>query len=170
MNAHRLFDADQLAVLATAKAVLADGMATLKGRTPLFPTERTQRNAEEARQGREALTMYMQLQVGSLPHEQSLLALFDPQGRLIDIEALPEGDLTSCPVPARLIAGHAIRHGAAMCLMVHNHPSGTCSPSKQDVTLFENLRGWLGAMDCLLIDSLVLTVDDWCAIGGDWTC
>lgn len=170
MTAHRLFDADQLAILATAKSVLSKGMDTLKGRTPLFPSERTRRNSEEARQGREALTMLVQLEIGSLPHEQSMLLLFDPQGRLVEVERLPEGDLTSCPVPARTIAKHVIHHGAAFCLLVHNHPSGACSPSKPDVALCGQLGEWLARMDCLLIDSLIFTVDDWCSITGEWTC
>ncbi len=167
---HGLFDAAQLAVIETARSILALGAETLKGRTPLYPTDRKEQTRQEAKDGREALTMLLQLRIGALQHEQSLLSLFDAQGRLIEIVDLPEGDLTSCPISYRLIAGHVTRLGAAMCLLSHNHPSGECSPSRPDVALFHQLRAWLKPMECLLIDSLVFTVDDWVSISGDWTC
>lgn len=170
MTDHRLFDATQLACLHAAREILAGGAQSLKARVPVYPTDRTARTRAEAQQGREAITMLLQLQLGALPHEQSALAYFDAQGRLIEIVSLPEGDLASCPVSYRLIAGHVTRLGAALCLLTHNHPSGMCEPSKADARLFGELREWLKRMDCFLIDSLVVTVDDWCSISGDWTC
>jgi DNA repair protein RadC len=167
---HRLFDSAQLAVLDNARQVLSMGARTLKGRTPLYPTDRKAQTRQEAKEGREALTMFLQLRIGALPHERSLLTLFDAQGRLIEIVDLPEGDLTSCPVSYRLVAGHVTHLGAAMCLLSHNHPSGDCSPSKADIVLFSQMRDWLKAMGCLMIDSLVFTVDEWSSISGDWTC
>lgn len=167
---HRLFDSAQLAVLESARSVLAMGAESLKGRTPLYAVDRKAQSRQDAQEGREALTMLLQIRIGALQHEQSLLTLFDAQGRLIEIVDLPEGDLTSCPISYRLIAGHVTRLGARMCLLSHNHPSGACSPSQTDIKLFQQLKSWLHVMDCLLIDSIVFTVDDWVSISGDWTC
>lgn len=167
---HRLFDSAQLAILENARSVLAMGAESLKMRTSLYAVDRRTQARQDAQEGREALTMLLQLRIGALPHEQSLLTLFDAQGRLIEIVDLPEGDLTSCPVSYRLIAGHVTRLGARMCLLSHNHPSGSCSPSQTDIKLFQQLKAWLHVMDCLLIDSLVFIVDDWASVSGDWTC
>jgi DNA repair protein RadC len=165
---HRLFDSAQMAVLEDARKVLSMGAESLKGRTPLYPCRG--KAHDDVKACREALTLLLQLRIGALPHERSLLTLFDAQGRLIEIVELPEGDLYSCPVSYRLVAGHVTRLGAAMCLLSHNHPSGDCSPSKADTVLFHQMRDWLKAMGCLMIDSLVFVVDDWSGISGDWTC
>lgn len=166
----RLFDPSESAILEQARSVLGAGVARLANRVPVVSRTRKVEATEQARSAREAITMLMQLRIGSLPHEQGLLALFDAQGRLITIEALPEGDLVSCPLQYRAIARHVCVYGAAAVLLAHNHPSGTCSPSSQDEAATAGIGEWLQALDCALIDHLVFTVDDWCAIVGSWTC
>ena len=171
MNTDReLFSADESAVLSVARDVLSLGMERVRGRLSLFPDGRKGEQQEKARQAREALTMLLQLRIGNLPHEQGCAALFDAQGRLVAIEDFPQGDLISCSMPHRMLAGFIVRHGAAQVLLAHNHPSGECRPSQADETMTISMEAWLRPMGCFLTDALVVTVDDWCAIKGNWTC
>lgn len=167
---HRLFSDAESQLLDSARLVLAAGAQRIKGRVPLFPTNRASAEAETARYGREAVTALLQLRIGALPVEQAVCVLFDTSGRLIEIEDFPEGDLTSCAMSYRMLAGWICKHGAAQVLLAHNHPSGTCSPSHHDETMALSLEAWLKPLDCFLTDSLVVTVDDWCSIKGNWTC
>lgn len=166
----RLFDAEESRLLQDARAVLEAGAARLAGRLSLFPSSRASAEAEAARAGREAVTALLQLRIGSLPVEQAVCVLFDAQGRLVAVEDFPEGELTSCEMSYRKLAGWVCRHGAAQVLIAHNHPSGACSPSRQDEAACMALEAWLKPMGCFLADSLVVTVDDWCGIKGNWTC
>jgi DNA repair protein RadC len=175
MSAHhdgnsRLFTVEEAQLLDSARTVLAAGMARVKGRLGLFPTTRASAEALAAREGREALTALLQLRIGALPHEQAVAVLFDAQGRLITIEDFPEGELTACAMSYRTLAGWVCRHGAQQVLVAHNHPSGECSPSRQDETACMALESWLRPMGCFLTDSLVITVDDWTSIKGNWSC
>jgi DNA repair protein RadC len=169
-NLDRLFDSEECEALRSARDILQRGAARLRQRVAAVPTERGARASENARQAREAITSLLMVQLGTLGHEQAVAVLFDAQGRMIAIEDFPQGELTSCTMPARMLAGFVTRHDAAMVLLAHNHPSGACAPSRPDERMHAQLTDWLRPMQCELIDSLVLTVDDWCSIGGNWTC
>lgn len=153
----RLLNDVQQAAVDAARLVLRDVAATLKKRAVL-----------DSQSNREAIAMLLQLELGNLPIECSAVALFDGACRLIGIERFPEGNPTSCQVPLRTLASLVLQHGAESCLLAHNHPSGICSPSGQDVRFTEGARQWLHKIDCHLVDHLVVTVDDWCSITGDW--
>ena len=169
-NLDRLFDAEECAQLLQAHAVLQRGIGRIRGRVAAFPKERKAQASETARQAREAITSLVQMTIGTLGHEQAVCVCFDAQGRLLAVEHFAPGDATSCEMPARALAGFVCKHEAAMVLLAHNHPSGACAPSPQDERMHGVLGGWLAPMECVLIDSLVVTVDDWCSIGGAWTC
>ena len=165
-----LFDSAEQLLLDSARAVLSAGMERIKGRAPALALNGTKAAVEAARQSREALTMLLQLRIGTLQHEQAVACLFDAQGRLVAIEDFPMGNAVSCSISPRLLAGFICQHGASFALVAHNHPSGECSPSRADSTNAAMLAQWLEPMECCLLDSLVITADDWCAINGGWTC
>ena len=166
----RLFNGEQARVLDSARAVLAEGIAKVHGRVSLFPAHRDSSEAKLAREAREALTMLIQMRIGALPHEQAVAALFDAQGRLAELKDFPEGELSECSMSYRTLAGWIVRFGAAQVLIAHNHPSGDCTPSVQDQRATIALENWLLPMGCFLTDQLVVTVNDWCSIKGNWTC
>jgi DNA repair protein RadC len=60
------------------------------------------------------------------------------------------------------------KHDAAAVLLAHNHPSGDCTPSREDKRMTEAMTDWLEVMDVKVIDHLVLTVSDWSSIKGEW--
>ena len=160
MKTDRLIEDSEQAVIDLARGILRDAGTRLKARTPVM-------DSVEARQ---AVTFMLQLELGNLPTEAASVALFDSPGRLIGIYRLSEGTPASCDVPLRKLAGLVIEHGAAGALLAHNHPSGTCVPSRQDERFTQKCGQWLAQIDCALIDHLVLTVDDWCSITGEWKC
>ncbi len=166
----RLFSAEESELLDAARMVLAVACERIKGRAVLYSPNRKGANLEASRAARAALTHALQMRIGALPHEQACAALLDAQGRLITIEDFPNGSHSACQMPYREIARAVLRHGAAMVLLAHNHPSATCEPSRADLQVTGALRAWLQPLECVLVDSLVVTVDDYCSIIGDWTC
>jgi len=167
---HSIFNQFEMDLLDAAKMVLNDGLRRISERENLFPTNkaRTRSDDQKCRDAREAVSQSLITEYGHLRHEVAIVALIDAQGRLIGVETFGDGHATHCEIRPRLLAEKIIRTGAVAVLLAHVHPSGTCSPSKEDITLTEHLDTWLAAMDCKLLDHLVLTVNDCCSIKGEW--
>lgn len=65
--------------------------------------------------------------------------LLDIRGYAICHEIISIGTLTQTLVHPREVFYPAIRHKAASVILVHNHPSGDCTPSDQDYELTQAL-------------------------------
>jgi DNA repair protein RadC len=167
---HSIFNQFEIDLLDAAKMVLHDGLRRIGERTELFPTnrEKSRKVDRERREARDALSQTLIADYGHLRHEVAVVALIDAQGRLIGVENFGDGHATHCEIRPRLLAEKIVRTGAVAVLLAHVHPSGLCQPSQQDIEMTKQMDGWLAAMDCYLIDHLVITVDECCSIKGEW--
>ena len=59
----------------------------------------------------------------------------DTKNRLIRDELIAEGSIDQAAVHVREVIRRAIDLGSAALILVHNHPSGDPSPSRQDIAL-----------------------------------
>lgn len=71
--------------------------------------------------------------------ELFVVILQDVKGCVISHHIVAIGTLTHAPVHPREVFYPAIRHKAASLILVHNHPSGDLTPSKQDYDLTKKL-------------------------------
>lgn len=170
MDKDLIFNPLERELLDAARLILRDGVERLKSRAALLPSTRNSGRAgrEECRKARDALADHLCAEYGTRPYETAVAVLMDPQGRLIAIEEFPRGKATHVELSPRILAEFVLRHGAACVLLAHNHPSGDCTPSKADVQFTQAIGPWLKAMDCELIDHLVLNGSDAASILGDW--
>lgn len=63
----------------------------------------------------------------------------DGKNRLIEVESLFEGSLTSSVIYPRELIGRAIKYNAASLIFIHNHPSGDPDPSPSDKDITKDL-------------------------------
>ena len=169
MTDNAIFNAFERDLIDAARLVLSDGVERLKSRQNLLPTNRHNRSGRnECREARDMLTAKLIADYGMLRHEAAVAVLIDAQGRLIAIEEFPHGRATSVEIRRRVLAQWIIQHGASAVLLAHNHPSGDNTPSKADVRLTAELAPWLAAMECELVDHLVLNSSDASSIMGGW--
>jgi DNA repair protein RadC len=63
----------------------------------------------------------------------------DSQNRLLAAHHVSTGSLSASIVHPREVLGPAIREGAAHLILVHNHPSGDATPSREDIHLTRQL-------------------------------
>lgn len=68
-----------------------------------------------------------------------VIILQDAKGGVINQQVVAIGTLTNALIHPREIFYPAIRHKAASLILVHNHPSGDVTPSKQDCELTKKL-------------------------------
>jgi DNA repair protein RadC len=66
------------------------------------------------------------------PHERFLVVLLDGRHRVIRPVLTSLGTLTASLVHPREVFGPALREPAAAVVLVHNHPSGDPTPSRED--------------------------------------
>lgn len=74
-----------------------------------------------------------------LDREHFKVILLNTKNHVIRIETVSIGTLNSSAVHPREVFKAAIRYSAAGVILVHNHPSGDCSASQQDIDITKRL-------------------------------
>ncbi len=71
--------------------------------------------------------------------EHLVAVLLSTSGRVITIETISSGGLSSSIVDPRIVFRRAIAHNAASIVLAHNHPSGNPEPSREDIRITKQL-------------------------------
>lgn len=104
----------------------------------------------------EAVRTYLRLHLGGLGHEVFAVLFLDAQLRLIAMETLFQGSLTSTTVHPREVVKRALALGAGAAILAHNHPSGVAEPSRSDELLTKQLSQALALVDVRVVDHFVV--------------
>jgi DNA repair protein RadC len=72
--------------------------------------------------------------------EQLRVILLDGKNKIIDLNIVSTGTISSAPAWPREIVKPAILANAAAIILFHNHPSGDVAPSREDEPM--TLRAW----------------------------
>lgn len=91
-----------------------------------------------------------------LEREVFAVVLVDGKHRLLEVEHISEGTLTTSLVHPREVFRPALRRGAAAIVAVHNHPSGDPEPSAEDVEVTRRLLDAGKLLGVPLLDHVVL--------------
>jgi DNA repair protein RadC len=126
-----------------ARAPLADlreqpGVAAAKAATLLAAFELGRRVASQRLRrgdpirGPADVHRHFQPLLRDAPHERFLVLLLDGRHRVIRSVLTSQGTLTASLVHPREVFAPALREPAAAVILVHNHPSGDPTPSRED--------------------------------------
>lgn len=85
-----------------------------------------------------------------------LVASLDAKGQLIREKKLSEGSVRAALISPREIFLEALDARAVNVLLVHNHPSGDPTPSRNDMDITERVREMGEKMDIPLLDHIVI--------------
>lgn len=91
-----------------------------------------------------------------LRKEVFLALLLDGRNRLLREERISEGSLTSAIVHPREVFAPAIRESAGAIVVVHNHPSGDPTPSREDLEITARLAQVGRLVGINLLDHVIL--------------
>ncbi len=78
------------------------------------------------------------------------------QNHLLEVYPVSTGTLTASLVHPREVFKPAILRGAASVIVVHNHPSGDPTPSKEDLQLTRQLAKAAELLDLRLHDHVII--------------
>ena len=92
--------------------------------------------------------------------EYFVVMYLNQANRVIGVQKLSIGGLTSAIADVRLLFGTALKVLATGVVISHNHPSGNIRPSLQDSNLTKQVKEAGKLLDIKLLDHLILTPDD----------
>ena len=88
--------------------------------------------------------------------EHFLLLTLNGSHEIIQIHVVSIGTLNRTLIHPREIYGTAIREDAAAIIVCHNHPSGNCEPSEEDIDVTHNLERVGEIMGIELLDHIIV--------------
>lgn len=99
---------------------------------------------------------YLKALLRDEPHEVFGCLFLDSKNRVQAFEALFQGSINVAHVHPRQVVKRALAHNSAAVILCHNHPSGVCEPSEEDVELTELLKNALAMIDVVVVDHLIV--------------
>lgn len=99
---------------------------------------------------------YMKQKLVDLPHEEFWAVLLNRAGRVVDTVMVSKGGTGSTVVETKIILREAIQNLAASIILCHNHPSGTCRPSREDEAVTKRIAEAARLMDIIVVDHIIV--------------
>ena len=78
--------------------------------------------------------------LAGVDRENFVVMMLDTKNKIIGINTVAIGVLSSCPVHPREVFKPAILCNSAGIVLIHNHPSGDNSPSQDDLLMTNRLK------------------------------
>ena len=98
----------------------------------------------------------LQYEMSGLEQEHLRTILLDARNRLIRVQEVYRGSLTTSLIRTGEVFREAIRANAAGMIVAHNHPSGDPSPSPEDLAVTRNLVAAGRLLDIPVLDHIVI--------------
>ncbi len=99
---------------------------------------------------------YCNLTMGFKRKEFFRILFLDKRNFLLADELLDSGTIDKVSVYPREIVKHAIAHNASAIILVHNHPSGDCAPSDQDILITKSIVHALAGVNIMVHDHIIV--------------
>ena len=92
-----------------------------------------------------------------IPQEEFWILLLNQAAKVIDKVRISQGGLDQTTVDIRSIMREAILMRATQIAVVHNHPSGSLKPSKEDINITTKIKKACELLNIRLIDHVIVT-------------
>lgn len=96
--------------------------------------------------------------------EHFAVILLNVKNHILSMPVISIGSLTASVVHPREVFRAAIQQTAASMILVHNHPSGDPSPSREDIDITNRLVAVGRVMDIPVLDHIILGNDNYISL------
>lgn len=137
--------------VAALKIVQAAGLRMLKGEfrdKPLLSSW-------------DALLDWLRADMGPIDIERVRVLYLNSRNMLIRDEVASEGSIDQSAIYVREVVRRALELGAAAIILVHNHPSGSPEPSRQDIAITRDVADAAGKLGIVLHDHIIIGGSDY---------
>ncbi len=142
----------QIAGIGTAKAMQIQACFELARRKEEEPVKYNNYFIEKPNDAVEILRKELKNEV----KEHFKLILLNSRNKVIDIVGISTGTLNASLVHPREVFEQAIKHHSASVILVHNHPSGDCEPSDDDLQITKKLVESGKILSIEVIDHIII--------------
>lgn len=111
--------------------------------------------------GPESVALMFMQEMRDLNKENFKLLILNCKGEIISNESIAVGDLTSAIVHPREVFSSAVRKSAKAVILVHNHPSGSTIPSKEDIHMTQRLKEAGEILGIDVLDHIIIGDGQW---------
>ena len=91
--------------------------------------------------------------------ESMYLITLNQGNNIVSVTKISQGGITGTVVDIRLVAKYALEGLATGVILVHNHPSGSSTPSPSDKAITNKVKEAMKLLDIKLLDHLIITKD-----------
>ena len=99
---------------------------------------------------------YYMEQMRHLQQEVVICAYFDVKSRFLGDKFISKGSLRSSVVDISSVMRTALEKNASKIVLLHNHPSGDCTPSKDDIAVTDRLAEGSRIFSIELCDHIII--------------
>lgn len=121
---------------------------------------------DEIRSSRDGYNV-MRRHLMDLNHEEFWIMLIGRSNKVLAKELVSKGGLSGTVADPRIIFHIAIQHQASNIIMVHNHPSGSLKPSREDLMLTKKIVDAGNLLDIKVLDHLIITDAGYFSFGDE---
>jgi DNA repair protein RadC len=114
----------------------------------------------------EALLAYLAFDMARLPTERLRVLYLNSANRLLCDETAAEGSVNAAHVLPRAIMRRAVEIGATALILIHNHPSGNPTPSRDDVEATRRIAAAARVLDICIHDHIIVAGSTWSSFRG----
>ncbi|MGH7049934.1 MAG: RadC family protein [Acetobacteraceae bacterium] len=112
----------------------------------------------------ERLMEYLHMTLAHERTEQFRVLFLDTRNRLTADEEQSRGTINHTPVYPREVARRALETAASAVILVHNHPSGDPTPSREDVAMTKEVEAALKTVSVVLHDHVIIGNGTWTSL------
>ena len=99
---------------------------------------------------------YFMADMCRLKKEHFKIAMLDTKNHIIGTEEISVGNLNSSIVHPREVFKEAIRRSSSSIILVHNHPSGDPTPSREDINITKRLTECGELLGIKVLDHIII--------------
>ncbi len=89
--------------------------------------------------------------------EEVKVLMLNRANEVIGIYELSKGGISGTVIDIKLILSVALKCLASSVVVIHNHPSGNMTPSRQDISITEKIKVACNYFDITLLDHLIIS-------------
>lgn len=115
-------------------------------------------NAKMSLTSSDDVYLYAKADVENLNYERVICIFVDTKNQVIKKEIIHEGSLNYSIIEPRKIVKKILDYHASGFFLIHNHPSGDCTPSKQDIEVTKELFEVCLKLDIRFLDHVIIGV------------
>ncbi|MDA8050296.1 MAG: DNA repair protein RadC [Rhodospirillales bacterium] len=110
------------------------------------------------------LMEYLHAELAHEKTEQFRVLFLDARNHLLADEEQSRGTVNHTPVYPREVARRALELAASAVILVHNHPSGDPTPSREDVAMTTEIATALSTLSVVLHDHVIMGKGRWTSL------